>query len=379
MEARVFDSVAEIDAHAWDACFPGEAEGHAYYAACERGAGGVMQRGAVAVFDGTKLVAAAPTFKVVFRLDTPFQGPLRRLTERLRPLVKGIMDLPIIGLGSPYAERCHLGFAPHLDLVARRTTLAALLKRLEDHANREGTGLVAVKDLTATEERAFGGTIGAGGWTRATSLPVAQLDLRFRDVDAYLASLSGATRKDIRRKLRALRDIRVEWRSDLAGLEDEVASLYESTRQRSGLDYGDFETLPDHYFPSVMSALGDRARIALYWDGGKLCAFNLVFIERNRMIDKFFGMRYPLGPQHNIYAVSWMENVKECIAGGISLLQTGQTAYGPKLRYGSRLEPAYIYFKHRSALPYAILKTVSRFIKVDRLDPDLKAARAFVS
>jgi hypothetical protein len=71
--------------------------------------------------------------------------------------------------------------------------------------------------------------------------------------------------------------------------------------------------------------------------------------------------------------------VRECIARGIPLLQTGQTAYGPKLRYGSRLEPAYIYFKHRSALPYAILKTVSRFIKADRLDPDLKAARAFVS
>ena len=162
-------------------------------------------------------------------------------------------------------------------------------------------------------------------------------------------------------------------------MEEAVASLYESTRERSRLDYGDFETLPDGYFPAVMKALGGRARTALYFAEGGLCAFNLVFVEKNRMIDKFFGVRHPLGREHNIYAVSWMENVRECLARGIGVLQTGQTAYGPKLHFGSRLEPSYVYFKHRSALPYAILKTVNRFIKADRLDPDLRAARAFTS
>jgi predicted N-acyltransferase len=379
LESRIFHSIAEIDPTTWDACFPGEAESHAYYLACEQGSSSAMQKGAVVVFEGTRLVAAAPTFRSVFRLDTPFQGPVRRLTGRLHPLVRGIMDLPIIGLGSLYSERCHLGFAADLDLSARRATLTSLLTRFEEHAACEGTGLVALKDLSADDQADFGQTLSDKGWTRATSLPVALLDLPFRDIDAYLASLSAATRKDIRRKLRTAGDIRVEWRDDLAGLEGEIASLYESTRQHSGLDYGELETLPDSYFPAVMGALGERARVALYWVGAKLCAFNLVFIEKDRMIDKFLGVSYPLGPQHNIYAVSWMENVKDCLARGIGLLQTGQTAYGLKLRYGSRLEPSYIHFRHRSPLPYAILKTVSRFIKADRLDPELKAARAFTS
>ncbi|MFI5012541.1 MAG: GNAT family N-acetyltransferase [Hyphomicrobiales bacterium] len=379
LEARIFRSIAEIDAAAWDACFAGEAESHAYYAACERGSNRAIGKGAAAVFEGTRLVAAAPVFTSIFRIDTPFQGPLRRLTERLYPFVKGIMDLPIIGLGSPYSERCHLGFAPGLDARSRKASLALLLARLQEHAGQEGTGLVALKDLATSDEAAFGAMIAALGWTRATSLPVALLDLPFGDAEAYLASLSAATRKDIRRKLRNAGDIRVEWHGDLTGFEDEVASLYESTRERSGLDYGDFETLPDGYFSNVMRALRGRARIALYWVGRELCAFNLVFVEKERMIDKFLGVRYPLGREHNIYAISWMENVKECLAGGIGTLQTGQTAYGLKLRYGSRLEPSYVYFKHRSALPYAILRTVNRFIKADRLDPDLKAARAFTS
>lgn len=377
-EARIFASITEVDPVAWDACFPGEAECHAYYKACARSSDGALKEGAVAVYDCRKLIAVAPIFRINFRLDTAFQGPLKRFSERLYPFTKGLVDLPAITLGSPYSERCHLGFAPDLSASERQAALTSLLACVEEHAGGEGTGLVAIKDLAAPDEAAFESTIAGLGWTRGASLPVAVLDLPYASVEDYLASLSAATRKDIRRKLRNA-GIRVEWRHDLAGLEDAVATLYESTRERSRLDYGEFETLPDGYFPAVVNALGGRARIALYYAEGELCAFNLVFFEKKRLIDKFFGVRYPLGREHNIYAVSWIENVKQCLARGISILQTGQTAYGPKLRFGSRLEPSYIYFKHRSALPYAILKTVNRFIKADRLDPDLRAARAFIS
>ncbi|MBV8963907.1 MAG: GNAT family N-acetyltransferase [Hyphomicrobiales bacterium] len=379
LEAKIFTSIAEIDAPAWDACFPGEAESHAYYTACAHGFNRVLKEGAIGVHDGAKLVAVAPTFKINFRLDTPFQGQLKRFSERLYPFAKGIMNLPVMGLGSPYSERCHLGFVPDLSAAQKWAALASLLSCLEADASGNGTGLVAIKDFSAPDEAAFGSAVSALGWTRGMSLPIARLDLPFADVKDYLASLSAATRKDIRRKLKNAGDIRLEWRDDLTGFEDDVARLYNSTRERSRLDYGEFEALPDNYFPSVMRALDGRARIALYFAGDDLCAFNLVLLEKNRMIDKFLGVRYPLGREHNIYAVSWMENVKECLARGIGILQTGQTAYGPKLRFGSRLEPSYVYFKHRSALPYAILRTFNRFIKADRLDPDLRAARAFTS
>ncbi|MBW0004557.1 MAG: GNAT family N-acetyltransferase [Hyphomicrobiales bacterium] len=378
LESRIFSNIAEVDPAAWDACFPGEAESHAYYKACAESSDGALKESSVAVYDGSKLISAAPIFSINFRLDTPFQGPLKRFSERLYPFTKGLVDLPIICLGSPYSERCHIGFAPGLSAIGRRAALTSLLACVEEHADGAGTGLVAIKDLAASDEAEFGSTLAQLGWTRGTSLPVAVLDLPYDSVEEYLASLSAATRKDIRRKLRNS-GIRVEWRDDLSGLEGDVAALYESTRERSRLDYGDFETLPDGFFPAVVKALGGRARIALYYAEGELCAFNLIFLEKNRMIDKFFGVRYPLGREHNMYAVSWIENVKECLARGIAALQTGQTAYGPKLRFGSRLEPSFIYFKHRSALPYAILKTVNRFIKADRLDPDLRAARTFIS
>jgi hypothetical protein len=209
LEARILSSIAEVDASAWDGCFPDEAESHAYYSACAKRSNGALREGAVTVHDGDRLVAAGPTFKINFRLDTPFQGPLKRFTEKLYPFAKGLLDLPVIGLGSPYSERCHLGFAPNLGTREKRAALTSLLNSLEAHAVGEGTGLVAIKDLAGPDEAALGATISELGWTRGTSLPVARLELPFSDFESYLASLSAATRKDIRRKLKNAGGIRV--------------------------------------------------------------------------------------------------------------------------------------------------------------------------
>ena len=133
--------------------------------------------------------------------------------------------------------------------------------------------------------------------------------------------------------------------------------------------------MPPDYFARVSEALGEQALFILYWVGTTLAAFNLLLIERERVIDKFLGMRYPLAREHNLYALSWMTNVRYCLAHGISRLQSGQTAYASKLRFGSRLVPSAIYFRHRQGMLNWVLKSVSPYLAFDRLDPDLKAHR----
>src|SRR5262249_6778484 len=97
--------------------------------------------------------------------------------------------------------------------------------------------------------------------------------------------------------------------------------------------------------------------------------------EKDRVVDKFIGMRYPLSRDYNIYVVRWMENIRYCLRHGIGLLQPGQTGYGLKLRLGSRLVPSAIYFRHRLRLAHAILKFLALFLAFDRLDPELNALR----
>ena len=93
------------------------------------------------------------------------------------------------------------------------------------------------------------------------------------------------------------------------------------------------------------------------------------------MIDKFLGMRKGVAQDHNLYAVSWMENVKFCLENGIGTLQSGQTAYTLKLRLGSRLEASGIWFRHKGAIMNTLLTAGARWVAFDTLDPDLKAWR----
>lgn len=376
---RVVGSIAEVEAAAWDACLPDEAESHAYYRACDEAAAasGIGVRGAAAmVTDGGAVVAVTPIFRLDYRLDTPLQGRPRRISEAIFRHCPGLVTLKVLCIGSPYAERCHVGYAPDLDIAARLEVMRVMLAALERQAEAEGAHLVAFKDLAPAEDALLAPLLGEAGFARLGSLPVATLDLPYAGDADYLASLSAATRKDIRRKLAKASSVRIEYRSDISGLEAVIEELYESTRCESKLDYGDLEVLPPSYFSTVSKALGCRAVFALYWVGDELAAFNLLLVESDRVIDKFLGMRYPLAREHNLYAVSWMANVRFCLERGIRQLQTGQTAYSSKLRFGSRLLPSTIRFRHRSRTVQWLLGRVSSKLSLAHFDPDLAAGMA---
>ena len=378
MHSHIVAGVDAIDAGLWNTCFPGEAENHAYYVACESAArqGGSSVRTAAAyVEEDGVLVAVAPFFMLDYRLDTPLQGRLRPIGDFLFRRLPGLVSLKVLCVGSPYAERCHVGFAPNLSDAKRTAAGRALCELLEREAARQFASLVAWKDLAPGEEAMLGAMLVNNGFARLGSLPVAVLDLPPAGEDIYLATLSAATRKDIRRKLAKADTVRIEMRRSIVGIEADITALYESTRLHSGLDYGDLEQLPPGYFAEVSQALGNRAVFALYWVGDTLAAFNLLLVEQNRVIDKFLGMLYPLARDHNLYVVSWMANVRFCLANGVGTLQSGQTAYASKLRFGSRLVPSTIFFKHRRPAFNWVLHWFGPLFAFDRLDPDLKAHR----
>ncbi|HRD75677.1 MAG TPA: GNAT family N-acetyltransferase [Hyphomicrobiaceae bacterium] len=373
---RCHASVGEIDRMEWDRLFPGDPEGHTYYTACEAAPPPAFTLGAVTVRRGGRLLAAAPTFRLIYRLDTPLQDRMRGLGDWLHRRLPRLINLPILCLGSPLADRCHLGLDPALTPGERDAVMAALLTGLDAEAARHHARVVAVKDLTGRDGETLGAPFKREGFTRIASLPVAVLELPFADEGAYLASLSSATRKDIRRKLKSSGDLRIETRSSIAGLEAEIASLYEETRRQSGVDYGEFEGLAPSYFPAVSVHLGERAQWMLYWLGDRLIAFNLLLVGDERVIDKFIGMRYPEAREHNLYAVSWMANVRFCLARGIRRLQTGQTAYSSKVRFGSALEPMLVFARHRIGVVNALFKMFGPRFAFDKYDPELKALAA---
>lgn len=365
-----------IPASVWDGCFPGEVECLRYYQACEaaRPSHGDVQALMVKTQQGAD--AVAPMFRMDYALHTSIQdgrvgNALRWIDHRFPRALR----LPMLGLGSPFAERCHFGFAPQSSLAARQQAAGRMLDLLEQQAALSGIRLTVVKDVHDADRPVLEPVLRERGYSRLSGLPVAVLHLPYATLDDYLNSLSGATRKDMRRKLRAADAVEIEIRTDVSDIQDELYALYEETRQTSSSDYGDFERLPRGYFHHVVSALSPQAFCVLYRVGGVLAAFNLLMVEDDRVIDKFLGMRYPLARTHNLYFVSWMQNVRYCIANGKTRLQTGQGTFANKLRLGSRLEPMHNYFRHHNPLLNGALKVASKFLGFEELDPGLREAR----
>jgi predicted N-acyltransferase len=179
----------------------------------------------------------------------------------------------------------------------------------------------------------------------------------------------------LRRKLKTAGKVQLEVVNSITGLEDEIFSLYEETRRNSRFDYGDFEQLSPAYFRNVMTELGDRAACILARVDGKLLACKLMFVEKDRVIDKFWGMRYPVGREHNLFFVAWMEGVRFALARGAKAFQSGQTAYAQKVKLGSRLDPMWVYFRHRGRITNRIFRTFAPLIAFDKMDPELKDIR----
>lgn len=367
--------VGAVERRDWDRLFPEDAEGWSYYAACEEAPPPGFRFHALTVEHRGKVIAAAPVFHVTYRLDTPLQGAWRPFGDWLSRTVPRLVSLPVMGLGSPLADRCHLGFDQALSDTERVRAAKALLDGLDTYAGADGVPLLAIKDLAGQEAALMHEPLLSEGYSRIAGLPVAVLDLPFKSEQEYIASLSANNRSTLRRKLKGAGNVRVELVRSIAGLEDKIFALYESTRTNSRFDYGDFEQLSPEYFRLTMQGLEARGACILCWVDDELLAFKLLFIEKHRVIDKFFGMRYPAGRQHNLFFVSWMRAIQFCIEHGITTYQSGQTAYEQKVRLGSRLDNLWVYFRHRGRVSNRIFKTFAPLVAFDRMDPELALIR----
>jgi predicted N-acyltransferase len=347
LEARVVRSIAEIGREAWDNCFAGALEGYDYLAAVEAAElAGFDWRYAVVEADG-RIVAAAPGFFTDYSLDTTLTDLGRRLVAATRKLAPRAFTMRMACLGSPCTEDAGLGFALDLPEARRTEALSALLAAFEAEAAQAGCWLLAVKDAPEGQREVWTAAGRAAGYRPTAGLPSAVLDIDFADLDGYFARLGYRTRKDMRRKLRALDHLEIEVVQDLSGLEDRVVELYRQTRARSDLQ---FEDLTAAYFTGVLQRMEDRALCVLYRLDGELIGFNLLLQDGTTLLDKFFCMESARGPELNLYFVSWFTNVRLCLERGLKAYQSGQAAYENKLRLGSRLIGAEMYFRHRRPL-----------------------------
>jgi hypothetical protein len=372
---RHLPSITEVGRTDWDGLFPGRAEGWDYFGACEKAAPQGFSASAMGAFAGRRLVAAVPLFRTDYRLDLSLAGPLKPVIEWLHRNAPNLVLVPVLGMGSPLTEECPVGFAPGATPGERLSAFAALIDGMNTLAEASRIPLLALKDITDRDAVWAHDLLIEAGFTRVATLPLATLNLPFKDEGAYLASLSASMRSDLRKKMRRA-NVSIEVRDTIDGIEDEIVTLFKETKAHRKADYGAFDEVPASYFREVMRAMPGRAQIMLARVGGVLATFNIFLIERDRIIGKYIGMRYPLAREHNLYFVNWMAMARLCMERRIPWLQTGHTSYAQKVRLGCKLKRSWIYFKYRSPLINPLFKLFGPGMAFDRMDPDLAALGA---
>lgn len=367
--AHAFSTIEDIDRGAWNDCFPAELEDWDYYRAVEQAGIAGFQWRYLVLYEHQRVVAAAVAFTTAYSLDTTVQGLGKRISKRLRRWRPGLLDIPVYALGSPVSERCHAGTARHIEPARRPALLGQLLILARDDADKAGIGLLAVKDASHSDPQWLQACHDAGLHSMP-GLPGAELPISFNSLDAYLGTLGKSTRKDLRRTLRT-QGPSIEWRREVEDLLPVMMQLYEATLNRSDLK---FERLPAAYFRQVLEQLDERAACVLYWLGEDLVAFNLVLLDEQRLVDKFFAHDLSRTRQHNLYMRSWLANVDYCIEHGLTIYACGQAGYAGKLRLGCSFTGNTVFFRHRNRWINGLLRGVKVFIRPDRSDPAMAAA-----
>ena len=352
-EARVFNSLNQIDRMAWNDCFIGKIEDYDYLLTVEESAIAGFSWRYLAVFENDKIIAATPFFLTDYKLDTTLQGTGKKMTGMLNKALPNLLTHKLACLGSPLTETSMIGFTKNVK--NKPATLDLIIESFEDYAAANKYKLLGLKDLSENSAVEFSTILKAKSYNAMPGMPSAYLDINFKTIDEYLNNLSAKMRKDLRRKMQSFSELQIKIVENIDAILPEVITLYRSTRERS---IWKFEELTESYFKNILVRMPGRSFCVLYYSADQLLAANLLIHNEHTLLDKFFCMD-ERGRDYNLYFLSWLTNIKLCLERGFKCYECGQAYDEIKLRLGSKLSPNTMYFKHRNKFAQGFLKMIA--------------------
>lgn len=315
-------------------------------------------------FSAQRLPSGMPAFQAPFDLLTTADDALRRRIAGL-PLYRrwaGLLRWRTRFVGCTVTE-----YAPLPSHVAP----AELAEEVHQAFGRE-CPLLIVKDLphgsplldTAAnaQARAFADELQARGFVLLEGMPLAWVPIDFDSPDEYLARLSAARRKDIRRKLRARAALHVETLATGAACFGDEATvdayyaLYRNVHAQSDIH---FDLLERGFFRALLQDAASRGMVFAYHFEGRLIGWNLCYVHGTKLVDKYVGFAYPQAREHNLYVVSWMHNLAYARERGLSHYVAGWTDPQIKAYLGARLNCTLHAVHARNPLLRALLRRMS--------------------
>lgn len=364
--AKAVRKISEIPASDWNRVFPDVPENYAFFRTLDESDFDQFSFFYIIVYDGGTPVGAAACFLTDYSLDTSISGPLRRITNRAKKLMPGIFSLKVLVCGIPMGQG-RIGISGEEEPV-----LKAILRCMERLARKNRAAIIAFKDLGKSYAR-MSDFLLRSGFKKFESLPTTEMDVRFRDFEEYLKTLSGSTRYDLRRKFKKAEetvniDLEITGELDDGQLAD-VYRLYLNTVEKHELG---FEVVPPGFFKNISKNMQQNARFFLWKIDGRIVAFLLGLLSKDLFIDYYMGLDYSVALKYHLYFLKFRDTMKWCISNNVKKYEMGITGYEPKKRLGFDFIPLYLYVKLRNRVFRPLFDAVCPLLKFDNFDPILK-------
>jgi hypothetical protein len=305
----------------------------------ESGIDGFKLRSIVVLKDDVPILLL-PLFETRFDLSAFADGWIKKSLKAAGRLIPSLFQPRVLSVGLLVGEWSEIGVDPHLDAGTLRAACGMAFGALQRLAAELKSDIVALYNFNR-----YGKLPGEvfKQFNRVQCQSCARLPINFNSLEEFLARLSRAARKDLRRKMRASHEVRVVRSRAVSPFLDRIYTLYLETVARGPMAFGAHNRL---FFEKICERV-PGAEYTLYFVREELAAFNLLVVKQEAMVDKYFCMDHELGRTYNLYTLSWLENVRTCVERKISFYYAGQGAEKTKAHLGATFIPGFILFKHR--------------------------------
>lgn len=295
-------------------------------------------------------------------------GPaLTRFVAALRKRWPGFLRTRTLMAG------CLVGEGSTGFIDAPRVAMPMVAQAFRSLARYERISLLVFKDFPAAWRDALG-CLQSFGYTRLPGFPSLALDFQFPSFTSYEAQLlSRATRKSLRRKLRATDAVKppvtLEVWETAEEIIDEVYPLYLAVAKRSDVQ---FEIFTPEYFVRAARLMPGRFRFFVWRQHGRAVAFSFCTIWDGTIYDNDIGFDYSVSHDLNLYYVTFRDLVCWALKNGLRRYASSPFNYAPKLQLRLGLQPVDIYVQHTSRFLNSFIEPIAPFFAPARTDPVLR-------
>lgn len=270
---------------------------------------------------------------------------LRALLTSVRRIFPGFLKWRILECGTPIT----VSSPPFL--TAESANLSVALREIHQHlyktARAQGCLIIVIRDFEANAGQELS-LLNKLGYETLPLLPNTYLEIRWRSIDEYHASLKSYYRSKLKKHLKRNYELGVHHRRVLSfeELSSDLCRQWLVVHHQA--DEFQREVLTPTFYETFSERLGDNSQAILFFRENTLIGHALLLHDKNLLRWLYFGRNIARNDSLYLYVVNAV--IEAAIELGVQKLEMGVTTYSVKQDVGGKPSPINVALRAASPL-----------------------------